>query len=150
MSVSVLSVGRTAVRRSNFILHPQGPAARTPRSAGRRPNSTSAEPSRTPKPETASPPKVTEVAAVKGERSTQVDIPNVFWYHRLGPITSFVGWYARTQKARPYTVQFYGSLLVYLCGDLGAQNFGGEAYDPWRTVRHLIVGGISSAPGYKW
>lgn len=91
-----------------------------------------------------------EVKGVKSESDGQLDIPNVFWYHRLGPVTELAGWYDRTQKARPYTVQLYSSLLVYLVGDLGAQNFEGDPYDPWRTIRHLIVGGLASAPGYRW
>jgi len=145
MSVSVTSVGRSVVRRA--ILPPG--RGRLPGS-GRRYKSTSADASTPPKPDQINPPKVTEVAEVKGDSSGPVDIPNVFWYHRLGPVSHFVGWYDRTQKRRPYTVQLYSSLLVYLCGDLGAQNFGGEPYDPWRTVRHLIVGGVASAPGYRW
>lgn len=68
------------------------------------------------------------------------------------------------------------TIVVYLCGDLGAQllfppdngspqdvqagdqkqeagnNAGGigGGYDPWRTVRHLTVGVGSAIPTYKW
>lgn len=89
-------------------------------------------------------------------------------------------WYTRVQERKPYATQFYSSIIIYLCGDLSAQFFfpseapspskteredvkattqsdveedkeerkGG--YDPWRTVRHLIVGAGSSIPSYNW
>jgi hypothetical protein len=78
------------------------------------------------------------------------------------------------QERKPYQTQLWSSVVIYLCGDLSAQLFfpseapppakseqeeiknedekeerrGG--YDPWRTVRHLIVGTGSSIPSYKW
>ena len=35
-------------------------------------------------------------------------------------------------------------------GVVSAQSMGGRDYDPMRTVRSLIIGGISSIPSYKW
>ena len=79
-----------------------------------------------------------------------VDVPIPLWYHRLGPVTSFFGWFNRTQQRRPLTVQFCTSLTIYLFGDLLAQRVEGAEYDPKRTLRNLVVGGVSSLPGYKW
>jgi hypothetical protein len=79
-----------------------------------------------------------------------VDIPIPLWYHRLGPVSNFFSWFHRTQVRRPLTVQLCTTLITYLCGDLLAQNIGGEPYDPWRTLRMLTIGGLASLPGYKW
>ena len=79
-----------------------------------------------------------------------VDVPINLWYHRLGPVTSFFGWFNRTQQKRPLTVQFCTSLTIYFFGDTLAQRIEGGEYDPKRMARNLIVGGISSLPGYKW
>lgn len=81
---------------------------------------------------------------------TIVDVPIPLWYHRLGPVTSFFGWFNRTQQRRPLTVQFFTSLTIYFFGDLFAQRLEGEDYDPRRTARNLVVGGVASLPGYKW
>lgn len=84
------------------------------------------------------------------------------------------------QERKPYATQLYSSIVVYLCGDLSAQFFfppeapppskteqedtktnpqlknddekeeRRSGYDPWRTVRHLIVGAGSSIPSYNW
>lgn len=86
--------------------------------------------------------------------------------------------YTRVQERRPYVTQVCSSVVVYLCGDLSAQLLfpsdspspasasdklkeeeearrsedvtGGGGYDPWRTLRHLVVGVGSSIPAYKW
>ncbi|KAL1960860.1 hypothetical protein VTO42DRAFT_5843 [Malbranchea cinnamomea] len=87
--------------------------------------------------------------------------------------------YTRAHDARPYWMQLWTMLVVYLCGDLTAQillsegvareetsvekaekqNEGQEkrtsagwleAYDPFRTLRHLTVGAIAAVPAYKW
>ncbi|KAJ5753110.1 hypothetical protein N7520_010027 [Penicillium odoratum] len=97
---------------------------------------------------------------------------------KAGPVGKFGRWYARVQGERPYRTQLLSSLVIYLCGDLSAQllfpseqavnenqdasasaeskdeienkpGFG-SSYDPWRTVRHLIVGAGSSIPSYNW
>lgn len=80
-----------------------------------------------------------------------IDIPTQSsWYHRLGPVTSFFGWFHRTQQKRPLTVQLCTTTVVYLCGDLCAQEIGGELYDGQRTLRMLAIGAAASIPGYKW
>ncbi len=97
---------------------------------------------------------------------------------KAGPFGRMGRWYSRVQERKPYATQFYSSIIIYLCGDLSAQlMFPSEApppaktaekdvkalededeketcrgcgYDPWRTVRHLIVGAGSSIPSYNW
>ncbi|KAJ5901886.1 hypothetical protein N7495_002414 [Penicillium taxi] len=94
------------------------------------------------------------------------------------PLGRFGRWYSQIQERRPYATQIYSSIIIYLCGDLSAQMFfppeepptkadldgsrdldSGEdkkersrwsAYDPLRTLRHLIVGAGSSIPSYNW
>lgn len=75
--------------------------------------------------------------------------PRPFW-ERLGPLSEAFGAYSRTQKRKPYATQIGTSLVVYLCGDLIAQNIDGESYNPLRTLRHLTIGGICSIPAYSW
>jgi len=87
---------------------------------------------------------------VNGAREPPVDIPIQLWYHRLGPVSTFFSWFHRTQVKRPYTVQLCTTLTTYLCGDLLAQDIGGEPYDPNRTLRMLTIGAIAAIPGYKW
>ena len=72
-----------------------------------------------------------------------------FW-ERLGPLSEAFGVYGRTQKKRPWTTQIGTSLLVYFCGDQVAQKIDGGPYSPWRTIRHLTIGGICSIPAYTW
>ena len=79
-----------------------------------------------------------------------IDIPTSLWYQRLGPVTDFFSWFHKTQGKRPLTVQVCTTLITYLCGDLLAQDIGGEPYDPLRTLRMLTVGAVASIPGYKW
>lgn len=99
---------------------------------------------------------------------------------RASPVGQLGRWYSRVQERKPYATQLYSSIIIYLCGDLSAQFlFPSEApppskteredakasaqsdvekekeerrggYDPWRTVRHLIVGAGSSIPSYNW
>ncbi|KAJ5693923.1 hypothetical protein N7536_004335 [Penicillium majusculum] len=95
---------------------------------------------------------------------------------KAGPVGKFGRWYARVQERKPYTTQFWSSIVIYLCGDLSAQMlFPSEVpapvksdaedgdgaaqgdgatvsagYDPLRTLRHLCVGAGSSIPSYKW
>ncbi|EXJ94941.1 hypothetical protein A1O1_00059 [Capronia coronata CBS 617.96] len=79
-----------------------------------------------------------------------IDVPSPLWYHRLGPVQDFFGWFSRVQRQRPKTTTLATSLTTYLCGDLLAQEMGGEPYDGGRTLRMLAVGGAASIPGYKW
>ncbi|PYI11860.1 integral membrane protein, Mpv17/PMP22 family [Aspergillus sclerotiicarbonarius CBS 121057] len=92
---------------------------------------------------------------------------------QAGPVGRVAGAYSRVQDRRPYTTQVVSTIIVYLCGDLGAQllfppdktpvsegqgqgekdgekQTGGGGYDPWRTLRHLTVGVGSAIPTYKW
>ncbi|KAL4895814.1 hypothetical protein BDV59DRAFT_173188 [Aspergillus ambiguus] len=93
-----------------------------------------------------------------------------------GPIGRVGRSYARIQERRPYATQLWSTVVVYLCGDLSAQllfppeskdsakredspsesaqdNEGTVSeggYDPFRTMRHLVVGAGSSIPSYNW
>lgn len=91
--------------------------------------------------------KSTEVPAVRDNSPPPFPLP--FW-RRLGPVSDAFSAYGRTQRKRPWATQVGTSLVIYLCGDLAAQKIGGEDYNPWRTVRHLTIGAISSIPAYSW
>ena len=91
--------------------------------------------------------KVTEAPTLKDNSPPPFPLP--LW-QRLGPVSDAFNAYGRTQKKRPWATQLASSLVIYLCGDLTAQKTGGEDYSPWRTVRHLTVGAISSIPAYSW
>jgi|SRR5271156_1317317 len=106
---------------------------------------TPSEASRAPRP-----PHTPNEVVVESREAAPIDIPPAVWYQRLGPITDFFSWFSRNQRNRPYTVQLCTSLVTYLCGDLLAQEIGGERYDPKRTLRMLLIGSISSIPGYRW
>lgn len=75
--------------------------------------------------------------------------PRPLW-ERLGLLSECFTGYARAQERRPWSTQFGTSLVVYLCGDLTAQYIDGEEYNPFRTLRHLTIGGIISIPSYLW
>ncbi|KUM61807.1 hypothetical protein ACN42_g5287 [Penicillium freii] len=40
---------------------------------------------------------------------------------KASPVGKFGRWYARVQERKPYTTQFWSSIVIYLCGDLSAQ-----------------------------
>ncbi|MCJ1388846.1 Dihydroorotate dehydrogenase (quinone), mitochondrial [Xylographa bjoerkii] len=61
-------------------------------------------------------------------------------WQRLGPLSTGFNTYAKAQRKRPYVTQFCTSLVIYFCGDLAAQKIGKEEYNPWRTVRNIIIG----------
>ena len=71
-------------------------------------------------------------------------------WQRLGPLSKGFNAYDGAQKKRPYVTQVVSSLVIYLCGDLSAQRLGGEEYNPWRTLRNMTIGCISSIPSYRW
>lgn len=76
--------------------------------------------------------------------------PLPFW-QRLGPLTRAGQAYARAQRRRPWATQLATTLVIYLCADVSAQRMGGkEDYDPRRTARSLVIGGVSSIPSYTW
>ena len=93
--------------------------------------------------------RASEVKVGSAEKEP-VDVPSALWYHRLGPVTDFFSWFHKTQKKRPLTVQVCTTLVTYLCGDILAQDIGGEPYNPLRTLRMLTIGAVASIPGYKW
>ena len=77
-------------------------------------------------------------------------VANLPLWQRLGPFSKAFGAYDRTQRQRPYFTVFCSSVVIYLCGDLAAQNIGGEEYEPSRTARNIVIGGLCSTPSYKW
>lgn len=71
-------------------------------------------------------------------------------WQRLGPLTRAAHAYARSQRKRPYVTQVCTSLVIYLAADVSAQRMSGNDYDPRRTARSLVIGGLSSIPSYRW
>lgn len=71
-----------------------------------------------------------------------------YWHHL--PPYKLVQAYGDAQKKRPYATQIGSLVVIYACGDLLAQSFEGEDYDPWRTLRNMIIGCIIALPSYKW
>lgn len=83
-----------------------------------------------------------------------IPVPNTvaplpFW-QRLGPLTRAGQAYARSQRKRPWATQFVSTLVIYFCADISAQRMSGKDYDPKRTARSLIIGGVASIPSYTW
>lgn len=71
-------------------------------------------------------------------------------WRRLLPPYRIVKAYGKAQEERPYATQVGTVVLIWCCGDLLAQNFGEEDYDPWRTLRNMTIGSVISIPSYKW
>ncbi|KAL8391892.1 hypothetical protein RB595_002188 [Gaeumannomyces hyphopodioides] len=91
--------------------------------------------------------------------STVPPVPVAAWWQRLGPLSRAASAYGRAQRRRPHATQLCTSLAIYLAADLSAQRMAGgggadgeveAAYDPARTARSLVIGGLASIPGYKW
>lgn len=82
--------------------------------------------------------------------ATPAEISTRPLWERFGPLSEVWAGYSRAQKKRPWTTQLCTSLVVYLCGDLTAQYIDGEEYNPFRTLRHLTIGGIFAIPAYSW
>lgn len=78
---------------------------------------------------------------------TPGDVP--FWM-RLGPLTRATQAYGRAQRKRPWVVQLCTSLTIFCLGDISAQRMSGKDYDPERTGRSLVIGGIISIPNFEW
>lgn len=72
-----------------------------------------------------------------------------FWM-RLGPLTRATQAYGRAQRKRPWAVQLCTSLTIFFLGDISAQQIGGRDYDPERTGRSILIGGLISIPNYEW
>lgn len=61
--------------------------------------------------------------------------------------------YGQAQRKRPYVTQLLTSIAIYALGDLNAQLLFGEEgvdYDPVRTGRNIVIGGVFSIPSYLW
>ncbi|KAK0620049.1 hypothetical protein B0T14DRAFT_429593 [Immersiella caudata] len=86
----------------------------------------------------------------EGQIPTPNTIPTLPFWQRLGPLTRAAQAYGRYQRKRPLTTQLCSSLVIFFASDISAQSMGGRDYDPTRTVRSLIIGGVSSIPSYKW
>lgn len=90
-------------------------------------------------------------------QSSARTIPGPTWMW-TEPLNSFTRFHSR----RPYLTQFISSIIVYLVGDLISQRISpsparddsestaSTAYDPFRTMRALLIGGIAAIPGYRW
>lgn len=99
-----------------------------------------------------------------------IPIPANYW---LQPFQTTLRHYTLMNQRRPYVTQFFSTLTIWLIGDLLSQYItsspppsetkdGDEpakdekvttfrnAYDPKRTARALIIGGIISIPSYRW
>jgi protein Mpv17 len=83
--------------------------------------------------------------------SKSIPSPAFFWLNSLSAPLRF---YSRAQAKRPYVTQLISTLIVYLVGDLVAQNLPNPEpdgpYDPIRTSRALLIGGLVAIPAYKW
>lgn len=81
--------------------------------------------------------------------TTSAGYPLLVW-RRVLPPYRLVTAYQKAQEKRPYATQAGTVVLIWCFGDLLAQNFGEEDYDPWRTLRHMTIGAIISIPSYTW
>lgn len=104
--------------------------------------------------------------------STAQTIPMAASYW-LAPFKVPVRHYIAMNQRRPYVTQLLSTLTIWLVGDIlsqyivwspedredkvgekgktpGAAPTFSEAYDPKRTFRSLIIGGIASIPSYRW
>ncbi|KAI5462765.1 hypothetical protein BGZ63DRAFT_504487 [Mariannaea sp. PMI_226] len=89
--------------------------------------------------------------ATAGATTGATDVATRPKWERLGnPFTRAVQAYGRSQRARPYLTQIWSAIAIYLGADLSAQYLGENDYDPARTARNLIIGGIAAIPYYKY
>jgi hypothetical protein len=99
--------------------------------------------------ETGSISKASKVIGKKTLPNSDSQKPLHLW-QRLGPVTKAFNGYGRAQTTRPYLTQVITSVVIYSCGDLGAQKIGEDAYDPWRAARNMVIGAVVSIPAYNW
>lgn len=118
-----------------------------PRQVWKRPSSTTTPP---PKPSSSNAKSNSSAATNGASIPIPATVATLPLWQRLGPLSRGLEAYARSQRKRPYMTQFFSALGIYFLGDMSAQNLSGEAYDPLRTVRALIIGAGSSIPSYKW
>jgi protein Mpv17 len=130
-SFAIKAAGRAALRRSHFTTRPTNfpKAHHTKTTPPTKPDTNPAKESSIP------------VA------NTVASLP--IW-QRLGPLSTAFSAYARSQRKRPLTTQFYSALVIFCLGDLSAQSINGDEYDPARTLRALIIGAGAAIPSYKW
>ncbi|KAF2101618.1 hypothetical protein NA57DRAFT_23397, partial [Rhizodiscina lignyota] len=103
-----------------------------------------------------------------------IPIPGNNW---LTPFQVPIRHYVNMNRRRPYVTQLTSTLIIWLLGDLSAQYVAYEppapgdaaavnsedgedetntssgfwaAYDPKRTARNLLIGGLASIPGYRY
>ena len=69
---------------------------------------------------------------------------------RLGPLSRAVQAYGRSQRKRPYLTQTVSAIAIFALGDVSAQQIGSKDYDPVRTARSMLIGGIFAIPQFKW
>lgn len=139
MSVLVYKAGRIAIRRSaQRHQHSMSPVTKRQKSTN--------SPQQPAQPSNTSTEDISSSKAIP----TPDTIALVPLWQRLGPLSKAFSAYGRAQRKRPYVTQLCSSLVIYLCGDLSAQNIGGDDYNPWRTVRNMTIGAICSIPSYKW
>ncbi len=82
--------------------------------------------------------------------SSQASTPPVSAWRRLGPLTSAFDAFGRSQKKRPYTTQIISAMIIFTCADVSAQNIADSDYDPVRTARAILIGGVAAVPQYRW
>ncbi|KAI9662596.1 MAG: hypothetical protein M1821_008763 [Bathelium mastoideum] len=66
--------------------------------------------------------------------------------------------YGRIQQQRPYITQVASAIVIYILGDLSAQKLSAygnnttflASYDPFKTLRAMIIGAVVSLPVYHW
>ncbi|KAG9251054.1 uncharacterized protein F5Z01DRAFT_330216 [Emericellopsis atlantica] len=89
------------------------------------------------------------------ETEQPIPVPNTVGqlplWQRLGPLTTLATAYARAQRRRPWTTQFFSALVIYCISDISAQSIGSDdPLDPKRTARSLVIGGVAAIPSYLW
>lgn len=82
-----------------------------------------------------------------------IPIPLYPW---LSPIAIPFRAYGRAQRRAPLLVQLCSTLTIYVLGDLSAQTIAtsgfdkAPGYEPERSLRALIIGGLISIPSYRY
>lgn len=93
--------------------------------------------------------ETSQKASQAADKSQPTATPVSIW-RRLGPLTSAFDAFARSQKKRPYTTQIISAMVIFTCADVSAQNIAQSDYDPVRTARAILIGGVAAIPQYRW